>query len=161
MPISLTESQAIKDLAKFLYDFLPGTPFGDALVSFPGAAQAAGLTQFWQGGSKLPAVRALLESTLSMRRDKFCDLIVSIVQKGIAYRTKKNKPLTRDEIQHLNDLIAKLSFKIPELWNPQFLDALPRASSGKAVKPDAPPDTGNLKQDFMARRKWQEDAPRR
>jgi len=114
--LSLTETQAVAELAQFLYDFLPRTPFGDASVSFSGAAHDLGLSDLWQGRSKRPAVRALLEATLDRRRDKFCGLMVAIVQKGIAYRSKKRNPPTRDDVRRLNDLIAKPGFKIRELW---------------------------------------------
>jgi hypothetical protein len=148
--ISLTETQAITELASFLYDFLPGTPFGDATVSFPGAAHAVGLDAFWQGGSKLPAVRALLERILDSRRDRFCPLMIAIVQKAIAYRSKKGNPLTRADLRKLNDIIARLGFKIPELWDPKFIDSLPRAQSDITKPTETLPDLGALQAEHMA-----------
>lgn len=150
MPISLTETQAVTDLARFLYDFLPGTPFGDPSVSFPGAAHTVGLAEFWQGGSKLPAVRALIEATLDRRRDRFCDLMVAVVQRGIAYRSKKNNPLTRDDLRKLNDLIARVGFKIPELWDPKFLDSLPRPPTDDAAKEERLADLAPLRNGLVA-----------
>ncbi|MFB3894883.1 MAG: hypothetical protein ACE14V_01120 [bacterium] len=149
MSISLAETQAITELANFLYDFLPGTPFGDATISFPGAAHEVGLDEFWQGGSKLPAVRSLLECTLGNRRDRFCSLIIAIVQKAISYRSKKGNPLTQEELKNLNDIIVRLSFKIPELWDPTFIDSLPRAQNITQSK-EALPDLSNLKAELIA-----------
>lgn len=150
MSISLIETQAATDLASFLYDFLPGTPFGDTSVSFPGAAHAVGLDDFWQGGSKLPAVRALLEQTLDRRTDRFCSLMITIVQKAIAYRSKKGKPLTRDDLKGLNDIIAQLGFKIPELWDRKFLDSLPRAQKETTAPAGGLPDLGALRAELLA-----------
>lgn len=148
MALSLTETQMVADLAQFVYDFLPGTPFGDSSVSFPGVAHTVGLADFWQGGSKLPAIRALLEATLEARRNRFCKLMIGIVQKGIAYRSKKKNPLTRDDIRRLNDIIAKLQFKIPELWDPKFLDSLPHAPSDTTERVHVPPNLGELKEEL-------------
>jgi len=127
MSLSLSESQAINEIARCLYDFLPGTPhpFADEKISFQGIAEDMDLIMYWQGGSKLPAIKTLLENILDHRRDLFCDLILKIVQRGLKYRNNKGEPITREEIQELNELIKKVEFKIPELWNTDFLDSLP------------------------------------
>ena len=125
MNLSLTEIKTISELADFLYSFLPGNPhpYADYAISFAGIARDLGLERFWTGGSKRPAVAALLEGTLSQARDKFCPLIVQIVKRGLKYRGKSN-PITKEEIEQLNDFIKKLGFKIPELWDPNFLRGL-------------------------------------
>lgn len=127
MSLSLGESQAINEIAGILYDFLPGKPhpYADSAISFVGVAHHVGVADFWVGSSKLPAIVTLLERTLSARRSKFCPLVVEIVRKGITYRSKKGMPITREEIQLLNELISRVQFKIPELWDPVFLDSLP------------------------------------
>ena len=88
MPLSLSESQAVNELASFLYELLPGKPhpYADQTISFAGVANSVNLGGYWIGGSKLPAITALLERTLEERRDRFCDLILGIVRKGIFYR---------------------------------------------------------------------------
>jgi hypothetical protein len=128
MPLSLTESQAINEMADLLYSFLPGTPHPRAnqSISFPGVAREIGLYIYWTGGSKRPAITTLLEKTLEFQKGKFCDLVLGIVRTGMKYRNGKSEPITREEIQELNDLILKVEFKIPELWDPKFLDTLPR-----------------------------------
>lgn len=125
MSTSLSEIQIISELAKHIYSFLPGTPhpLANKSISFAGAAKDLGLTKFWVGGSKLPAITTLLESTLTHARDKFCPLVVQIVQRALKYRA--SNPITREEIEQLNGIIRKLDFKIPELWNPDFLRSLP------------------------------------
>jgi hypothetical protein len=125
--ITLAETQAVNEIAQILYDFLPGKPhpFADQALSFPGVAQQVGVGEYWPGRSKLPSLTKLLLSTLEYRRYLFCTLILKIVQNGIIYRTSKGNPVTRDEIRQMNELITKVGFKIPELWDPKFLDALP------------------------------------
>ena len=133
MPISLTESQSVNKIAELLYDFLPGKPhpYADQSVSFPGIAQKLGLSYLWRNGSKLPSLTTLLEGTLDTHRSLFCDLILEIVRSGMKYRNSKGNPITFDEIQTLNELIAKVNFKIPELWSSDFLESLPRTESEK------------------------------
>jgi hypothetical protein len=139
MPSSLKETQTISEIAEILYRFLPGKPhpFAAADISFPGVANKLGLSKFWVGGSKKPAIIQLLQATLDYRRDQFCNLIVELVRMGIAYLSNKGEPVTRDEIVKLNQLITKVNFKIPELWDPAFLDSLP--SSQPVEKKESSP----------------------
>lgn len=127
MALSLAEAKAADDMAGCLHDFLPGTPhpYADPMLSFPGVARSLGLGQYWRGGSKHPAVAQLLQQTLEHRRGVFCQLVVAIVQKGMIYRSNKGHPVTQEEIRALNELIMRMGFKIPELWDPAFLDSLP------------------------------------
>jgi hypothetical protein len=130
--LSLKESQALAEIAEHLYSFLPGTPHPYATqdISFPGAAASAGVGPYWPGGSKLPAVTQMLSQTLEKQRSRFCALVTEIVRRGITYRQKKG-PLVREDLERLNELVLKVGFKIPELWDPGFLEAIPRR--------DAPP----------------------
>jgi hypothetical protein len=127
MALSLVESQAASELANHLYPFLPGKahPYADQNTSFEGVAKRLGLGRYWPGGSKLPALTQLLSGVLEYDRGRFCQLVVEIVRAGVRYRQGKG-PVTREEIERLNELIAKVTFKIPELHDPLFLDALPR-----------------------------------
>lgn len=147
MPLSLSETQAVLGIANFLYPFLPGKPhpFTDQRISFAGIAYELGLENFWQGGSKLPAITALLENTLERKRDVFCSLILEIVRRGIKYRDGKRKPITREEIEILNELIFEVKFKIPKLWDKNFLKSLP-SQSQKATN-DQPQNKQNITQD--------------
>lgn len=132
MTLTLIESKTIGELANFLYSYLPASlsPYSkDVRNSFPGVAHDVGISAFWvSGGSKLPAIENLLEKTYEFRRNLFSNLILEIVRRGLSYRNKKGEPITYDEIQELNKIILKLKFKIPDLWDPDFLDALPRKS---------------------------------
>ncbi len=127
MSLSLVDSQTISDISRLLYNFLPGKPhpFADQTISFQGVADELGLSSYWSGDSKLPAISKLLQLTLEYKRDQFCNLIVNIVNKSIIYRNSKNEPIMREEIKRLNELILKAKFKIPELWDPVFIDTLP------------------------------------
>jgi hypothetical protein len=95
-------------------------------IDFGSVAKAVGIGNLWPGGSKQPAIQALLEGTLQSHRDKFCVLMQRIVQEGLKYRHKKGEPITREEIEKLNSLILRVRFKIPELVDEKFLSTLPR-----------------------------------
>lgn len=69
MPVSLREGQDIDELAGVLYDMLPGS--GNPRLSFPTVAQELGLARYWQGGSKRPAIVALLSATFERERYRF------------------------------------------------------------------------------------------
>lgn len=149
MRLTLVQEQAITELAKHLYDFLPGQPhpMADQAVSFQGAAQAARLGRYWQGGSKQPAITALLRATLENQPSEFCNLMNLIVRKGLHYRSKRN-PITREEIERLNDLIQRVGFKIPELHDRKFLDGLP---SNNKTAPSADVLTDAKRKELLAK----------
>ncbi|MCH7686520.1 MAG: restriction endonuclease [Planctomycetes bacterium] len=119
--LTMVEAQGVAELAKSLYDFLPGT---FSSVTWPDVAARFCLEDYWPGGSKLPAITKLLRNTLQLHRDRFCDFIVAVVQEGIAYRIKKNNPVRRDEIEAINEILLKVQFKIPELNDKAFLIGL-------------------------------------
>jgi hypothetical protein len=131
------EAQAIEDLADLLYDFLPGS--GNNRTAFPIAATQAGVGDLWTPGSKRPSIVQLLAATLEHRRHLFTKLVMAIVRQAMTYRRGKGNPLQRDEIDRLNALLPNVSFKIPELLDPSFLDAL-----AAAAKPSAAPPTVGL-----------------
>ena len=138
MPLPIRESQLASELAEALYDFLPGTPHprASADLSFPGAAHAAHLSTPWLGGSKRPALTALLSGTLERERHRFCDLITEIVRRAMVYRANKN-PLTREEMKRVNELLLGPQFKIPELNAPTFLNALPTRAPVEPTPPSS------------------------
>jgi len=153
MGLSLSESQAVNEIAQLLYSFLPGEPHprADPTISFRGAAKQLGLSHLWTGGSKLPAIVRLLEGTLEEHSALFCDLILTIVRRGLTYRRNKGHPITREEIRKLNELLTRVHFKIPDLWDPTFLDSLP-VSSAPVTAPEKPAERvtlERLKQQLM------------
>lgn len=113
-------------MAGVLYDFLPGSgnPRWKGHISFSTVARDVGVGDFWQGGSKEPAIAMLLERTLKRRPQCFEALILAIVRHGIAYRQKQGRPVQRDDIDALNGLLLEIGFKFPDLWAPEFLDSL-------------------------------------
>jgi hypothetical protein len=139
MALTLKQTQSISRLSKHIYDFLPGNPhpYADKAISFAGVAVELRLDEFWRGGSKLPAINALLESTLNLKREMFCPLMLEIVRRGIKYRSNKGNPITEEEVRILNGLLFDTGFKIPELWNEFFLESLPgkreQATSKKEI----------------------------
>lgn len=137
--LSLKETQAIAKLASLLYDFLPGSapPFGRTFT-FADAAKKHGVRQFWISGSKLPAITNLLENTFQNRPEVFCPLILTIVQEGIKYRERKGNPITRQEIKQLNACLLELGFRIPELWDQDFLESLPEGEERQPQTTIAP-----------------------
>jgi hypothetical protein len=65
-------------------------------------------------------------------------LIVAIVRQAMTYRRGKGNPLRRDEIDRLNALLPGVSFKVPELLEPSFLDSF----ASKPVQPQQPSAKG-------------------
>ncbi len=102
--VSLTQSQALTELASHLYDFLPGKPhpYADQAISFQGVAASLGLQSYWTTGSKEPAIAQLLSQVLEHRSKQFSPLIVEIVKRGMAYRQNKGKPIMRGELDTVN-----------------------------------------------------------
>jgi hypothetical protein len=146
MGLSLKQSQAVAELAHYVYDFLPGKPhpYADQTISFQGVAQEVGLARFWSGGSKEPAVAQLFTRTLEYQERDFVRLIVLMVRRGIVYRQNKGDPITREEIEGLNGIITRVGFKFRELHDPKFLDTLPRDPSVRADLPPKSADPGTL-----------------
>ena len=66
----------------------------------------------------------LLSAMLGHRRHKFGPLILAIVRQSMAWRRERGEPLTHDEIVRLNEILLRLSIKIPELNEQDFLKSL-------------------------------------
>ena len=135
MPLSLAKIQALADLAEHVATFLPGKPhpFADPDVSFAGVAARLGLTAFWSDGSKVPAVTRLLQSTFDRDPKKFCTLILEVMRRGIPYRQRK-APITRGDVQRLDELVVQCGFRIKDLSDSAFLKSLPEANSAAEPK---------------------------
>jgi len=104
-----------------------------------------GLIEYWPaGGSKRPAITALLSATLEHRGARFCPLVLEVVRRGITHRHGKN-PVTREEIEAINATLARVDFKVPELRDRRFLDALPRKAPPAARRPAAGPAPADAK----------------
>ena len=128
---TLSENQTLSELAELLYNFLPGS--GNASFSYPVAAQRHNLGDYWIGGSKGPAILSLIERTFESKRQSFCPLILSIVKLSIPWRMRKSDPLSVREIDSLNQLLLRLQFKIPDLYDPVF-----RRNLAGSVQPPTP-----------------------
>lgn len=151
MSLSFVEIQAIGDMAKLLYNFLPGKPhpYANQNISFLGIANELGLGLYWMQGSKLPAITTLIQSTLEQKRGSFSPLILEVVKRGIVYRNGKNDGISREEIEELNRLIKLVGFKIPELWEPNFLESLPTKKTENVNTSDSSsPDLTYFKEQF-------------
>jgi hypothetical protein len=141
MPLPLAKTQAVADLAEHLADYLPGKPhpYADQSISFPGVAARLGLQEYWSSGSKVPAVTRLLESTLDRKPKQFCNLVVEVVRRGISYRQRK-APVTRADVEVLDQLVVRCGFRIKDLTSPDFLGSLPdvQPASTSATSPPTP-----------------------
>lgn len=131
------ERQIVEDLADLLYNFLPGS--GNPRTAFPLAADAVGVGSYWIPGSKRPAIVGLLSATLQHQRHLFRPLISQVVQQAMTWRQGKDNPLTREEMDRLNRLLAGLSLEIADLREGNFLSSLPRQGGAKT---DPAPATG-------------------
>ena len=140
MSLTMAQTQAITELSELLYDFLPGKPYpyADQSISFPGVASKLGLGQYWRGGSKKPAIAQLFRFTLERDGGKFCDLILETVQTGMVYRSNKGTPMAREDVKELNSIVERVGFKIPDLWDPGFLDSLPHAGPNEEATSEPP-----------------------
>lgn len=126
----------MEDLADLLYNFLPGS--GNSRTAFPLAAATVQCEDLWVAGSKRPAIVQLLSAALGQRRHKFGPLILAIVRQSMTWRRGRGEPLTRDEVARLNDILLRLSIKIPELNEQGFLDSLhrPHARREDSAQPE-------------------------
>jgi hypothetical protein len=136
MTLPLKESRAVADIAVLLYDFLPGSghPSWKGHVSFKTVAEKVGVGEFWQSGSKLPMIAALLENTLDLRRGRFEPIILEIVRAGIVYRQKHANPVAASEIDQLNGLLLEVGFKFPDLWDTDFKTSLQADGNTRAKR---------------------------
>lgn len=136
MALSLTQSRVLRELAETFYDFLPGSGSGawKGHVSFKTVAAKVGVGDFWQPGSKIPMITALLEKSFEQRRGRFEPLVVEIVRSGLTYRQKSGTPVSAKEIEKINGLILELGFKFPDLWDPAFLQSLGASAAARAAK---------------------------
>lgn len=138
----MVEEQALTEVADLLYSYLPAS---GAAYTFAEAAQDAGVGNMWPGVkgtglSKLPALTALLEKTLTYRKERFCPLVERVVRAGLKYRAKKGSPITAEDVRALNAAVEKAGFKIRELWDPKFLASLPTSSSSTATTSSPEPE---------------------
>lgn len=136
MGLPLKQSRAVRDLATTLCDFLPGSGYAKwkGHVSFKSVADKVGVGDFWQPGSKLPMLTSLLERTLEFRRGRFEPLVVEIVRSSLTYRQKQGSPVKPDEIDKINGLILEVGFKFPDLWDPDFRNALRADGTTRATE---------------------------
>ena len=134
--MNLMEEQSVEDLADLLYNFLPGS--GNSRTAFPLAAATVQCEDLWVAGSKRPAIVQLLSAALGQRRHKFGPLILVIVRQSMTWRRGRGEPLKRDEVARLNEILLRLSIKIPELNEQGFLDSLhrPDARREDSAQPD-------------------------
>lgn len=120
--LTIRECQATAAMAMLLSEFLPGSGSRSwtGHVNFQTVTEKLGLSAFWIGGSKIPAITNLLQRTLQEKRDKFEGLILEVVRSGMVYRQKQDKPITPDELKRLNALLLEVEFKFPELWDAEL-----------------------------------------
>jgi len=134
MALSFTETRAINGLAHVLSDFLPGSgrPDWKGHETFATVAARVGVGSFWPGGSKKPAIHALLTQTLEQRRSSFEKLILEIVRCGLVYRENQSRPISTTEIDDLNGHVKELGFKFPDLWDRGFRASLAQTTTERA-----------------------------
>ncbi len=47
-----------------------------------------------------------------------------MVKRGLTYRASRGTLITRETMEHLNAVVTKTGFKVPALWDPDFLHSL-------------------------------------
>ncbi|MCE2523958.1 MAG: hypothetical protein J4F49_12210 [Rhodobacteraceae bacterium] len=88
----------------------------------------------------------LLSAMLGRRRHKFGPLILAIVRQSMTWRRERGESLTHDEIVRLNEILLRLSIKIPELNEQDFLKSLhhPNARRDDPASPGGSPPTDEV-----------------
>jgi hypothetical protein len=133
MGISAEQFVTIEELADLLYEFLPAS--GNSTTAFPLAAKQADVKELWTlESSKRPAIVDLLAKVIARRRERLPSLMLCIVQQSMVWRKKKGNPLTRAEVDRLNELVLALGFRVKAVVDPSFLSKLP-GSPAPAAKP--------------------------
>ncbi|MCY3877557.1 MAG: hypothetical protein OXF74_00065 [Rhodobacteraceae bacterium] len=118
----LVEEQCVEDLADLLYEFPPGS--GNSWTAFPLDTAQVQTKNLRIGGCKRPTAVHLLSSTLNHRRHKFAPLVLAIARQSMTWERGKGNPLTRLEIDDLNQLLPRLSLNIPDIHCPAFPETL-------------------------------------
>lgn len=153
MSLTLKQSQAIRDIAEVLYDFLPasGAKQWSGHVTFETVAQRAGVEDCWSGlGNKTRKIVTLLENVFKHRPQRFERLMIEIVRAGIDKRASRD-PVTSREIELLNGYLLTLGVKFPELHDPAFLSSLDLGDVGRAtIKLDEERDAAAARDDARA-----------
>lgn len=136
MSLSLAQSQIITEMANLVTDFLPAS-FNNT-TSFPIAARNAGVERHWAyAGGKRGSVARMFKACYEEHPHKLLAVIKQIVDLGLTYRIRSEKgPISRREIESLNDLLLQLKLKIVSLNDAGFLSRLP--AEPKAPKDDTP-----------------------
>lgn len=120
----LRDKTAIGKLAECLYSFLPAS--GNSNTSFPIAAERTGLGKYWEHNSKLPALVNFLTLAFQLESHKIVPFIEEVVAQSVTWRGgDPQKALSREEIVDLNERLAKLGYKSPDLNDAEFLDNFP------------------------------------
>ncbi len=114
----------MEDRADLFYDFLPGS--GNSRTAFPLAAATVQSQDVWVSRSNRPAIVHLLSAMLDRQPHRFGPLMLAIVRQSMTWCRGRGDPLARDEILRLNEILLRLSIKIPELNEQDFLDTLHR-----------------------------------
>lgn len=60
--------------------------------------------------------------------------MIRITQEGLKHRNAKGDPITQEDMIRVNQLIARVGFKIPELVDPNFITSLPTAEPTQKEK---------------------------
>ena len=145
------ETQTVTELSKVIYNFLPGKahPYSRVKTDFRTVSMEVGLGHFWPGGSKLPAIQSLLDSTLRTDKLKFRPLLLHIVREGLKYRSLKGNPITQEEIERINILIANLGMFIPELADSRFIASLPKIESASTEDQKVTPARDEIRKESL------------
>lgn len=125
MPLSLAQSQTLTEIANLVVDFLPAS-FNNT-TSFPIAARNAGVERYWHyEGGKRGSVARMFKGAYQEHPHKLLAVVKQIVDLGLVYRSRSDKePITRREVQRLNELLLDLGLRVVSLSDPAFLSRLP------------------------------------
>jgi hypothetical protein len=129
--LNFQEIQGVDRLAETIYPLC-------SVSIFQRAASQAGVLDLWPEGSKTRALPAFLRVVLEQRRDRFCILMQEIVAAAMPGYSWQPQPLSRETMDVINERIRGVGFKIPELWDADFLNSLPSHPVGQETPSVAP-----------------------
>lgn len=108
--LNASKEIALNDLVEVLYGMLPAS--GNSATSFPLAATRVGLSQYWEHGSKRPALTRFLTLVLEDSSHRTVPLIEEICRQALLWRQGAGKtPLSSAEIEQVNLCLGRLGYR--------------------------------------------------
>ena len=134
MALTPIEQDNVYELAEHLYPYLPGSPAWGTTYTFFSAAQSTHLEQYWTRGPKGASLEHFLSATLDKQRGRLGLFIETVVKNSLHFRARAGNPLSRNELDELNDILSRFGIEVKGLTNPAFRHSLPDLTLDEAAR---------------------------